>query len=110
MLESKNEERQELNQLMFNEDSFFNEFNLLDNKTYAENIIPKKYKELMGLSISIISKCEECILYHIQGCLNEGATKEEIVETIKISIIGGGSVLFPSARYAFKILKELKVL
>ena len=49
MLERKNEERQELNQLMFNEDSFFNEFNLLDNKTYAENIIPKKYKELMGL-------------------------------------------------------------
>ena len=110
MLESNNKERQELNSLMFKEDSFFNEFNLLDNNAYSDQIIPKKFKELMGLSISIVSKCEECILYHIQGCITEGATKEEIIETIKISVIGGGSVLFPSARYAFKILKELKVL
>lgn len=110
MIEAKNIERQELNSTMFNEDKFFKEFAELDNKIYSDHVIPKKYKELMGLSISIISKCEECILYHIQGCLKEGASKEEIIETIKISVIGGGSVLFPLARYAFKVLKELKEL
>ena len=109
MIENRNEERQKLNNTMFLEDQFFKEFAELDDKIYSDHIIPKKYKELMGLSISIISKCEECILYHIQGCLKEGATKDEIIEAIKISVIGGGSVLFPYARYAFKILKELKV-
>jgi len=110
MIEEKNKERQSLNNVMFSENQFFKEFAELDDKTYADNIIPKKYKELMGLSISIVSKCEECILYHIQNCIKEGASKEEIIETIKISVIGGGSVLFPFARYAFKLLQELKVL
>jgi len=110
MIEEKNKERQTLNNIMFKEDQFFENFAELDNITYADNVIPKKYKELMGLSISIVSKCEECILYHIQACIKEGASKDEIIETIKISVIGGGSVLFPFARYAFKILQELKVL
>ncbi len=109
-IDKLNKERQELNKLMLSEDKFFTEFVKLDDEVYSEHVIPKKYKELMGLSISIVSKCDECILYHIQGCLKEGASKEEIIETIKISVIGGGSVLFPHARYAFKILQELKVL
>lgn len=110
MIEEKNNERLELNALMMEEDKFFRQFSELDDLAYSGQIIPKKYKELMGLSISIISKCEECILYHVQGCLKEGATKEEIIEAVKISVIGGGSVLFPYARYTFKVLKELKVL
>ncbi len=105
-----NKRRGELNNLMSEHDDFFQQFGALDDKAYSEGAIPKKYKELMGLSISVIGRCEECILYHLQGCMKEKTSAREMIEAIKIAVIGGGSITYPSARYAFKIMKELKAL
>ena len=109
-IKSKNENRAALNKLMAENDDFFATFGAMDDAVYAEGAIPKKYKELTGLSISILSSCDECILYHLQGCMAEGANKAELIEAIKMGVIGGGSITFPSARYAFKMMKELGVL
>ncbi len=49
-----------LNQKLVDSDHFFSEFGSLDDNVYSDGAIPKKYKELTGLSISIFSKCEEC--------------------------------------------------
>ncbi|MFF2458298.1 carboxymuconolactone decarboxylase family protein [Peribacillus simplex] len=38
----------------------------------------------------MVSRCDECICYHMEGCLNAGATIDEIMETFKIGVIGGG--------------------
>jgi AhpD family alkylhydroperoxidase len=105
-----NQTRKSLNKLMLDSDEFFETFGKLDDLTYSDGVIPKKYKELTGLSISILTRCEECILYHVQGCLAEKATKQEIIEAIKIGVMGGGSITYPSARLAFKTLKDLKVI
>lgn len=105
----QNKKRQELNEIMIKTDEFFQQFGGLDDAVYADGAIPKKYKELTGLSISVLSKCKECILYHLQGCLEQDCTKEEIVEAIKMGVIGGGSVTYPWARYAFEAMKELGV-
>jgi AhpD family alkylhydroperoxidase len=109
-LDKLNNKRQELNDMMLENDSFFKEFGDLDTEVYNEGAIPKKYKELTGLSISIATRCKECILYHIQGCVAASANKQEIIEAIKIGVIGCGSITYPSARYAFGILNELEIL
>ena len=109
-IEDFNEKRSNLNELMKQNDNFFDIFGKLDDQVYAQGVIPKKYKELTGLSISVISRCEECILYHIQGCLNEGASKEEMIEAIKLGVIGGGSIVYPSARFAFNMLRDMSIL
>lgn len=109
-IKKKSEERKELNTLMGSHDDFFLQFGAMDDSVYSEGAIPKKYKELTGLSISVLSRCEECILYHIQGCISARANKQEIIEAIKIGVIGGGSITYPSARFAFKTLKDLKVI
>lgn len=109
-IEQFNQRRKTLNQLMSGNDSFFETFGHLDDSVYSEGAIPKKYKELTGLSISILSRCEECIIYHIQGCIAEEATKEELIEAVKIGVIGGGSITYPSARFAFETMKELKII
>ena len=109
-MEDFNKERQHLNRMMTENDSFFLNFGVLDEKVYENGAIPKKYKELTGLSISVLSRCEECILYHLQGCIAEGANKQEIIEAIKMGVIGGGSITYPSARFAFKTMKELDIL
>lgn len=109
-IEDQNQQRKVLNQLMSNNDSFFEVFGNLDDTVYSDGAIPKKYKELTGLSISILTRCDECTLYHIQGCISTNANKDEIIEAIKIGVIGGGSITYPTARYAFSVLEELGIL
>lgn len=102
--------RQKLNEVMVQNDLFFEEFGALDSKVYSNGAISKKNKELMGLAISIVSRCNECILYHITGCKDAGASKDEILEAVKIGVMGGGSITYPNARFAFEILGELGIL
>jgi len=109
-MENFNNERKDLNQLMVENDSFFSSFGKLDDDVYANGAIPKKYKELTGLSISILTRCEECTLYHLQECVSAGAKKEEIIEAIKIGVIGGGSITYPTARSAFRTMRKIGML
>lgn len=102
------EYRKNYNLKLVEADDFFKEFGALDDKTYSAGAIDKKHKELMGLAISVVSRCNECICYHIEGCLNAKATIDEIMEAIKIGVIGGGSITYPNARFAMKVLDELK--
>ena len=108
-IKERNKQRQVLNQKLSENDKFFEQFGKLDDDVYSDGAIPKKYKELTGLSISVLTRCEECILYHLQGCLKLGINRNEIVEAIKIGVIGGGSLTYPQARYAIKLMEELKV-
>lgn len=95
------------NQKLIDADSFFKEFGELDNKTYCNGAISKKNKELMGLAISVVTRCNECILYHLEGSIKAKVTLEEITEAIKIGVIGGGSITYPNARFAFEMIDEL---
>jgi len=100
------EYRKEYNLKLIQADDFFKEFGELDDKTYSAGAIDKKHKELMGLAISVVSRCNECICYHIEGCLNAGSSVDEIMEAIQIGVIGGGSITYPNARFAMKVLEE----
>lgn len=66
-MEQKNE-RKLYNERLAQEDDFFKQFAALDNETYQANVLDKRQKELIGLTISIMSRCEECILYHLEEC------------------------------------------
>ncbi len=103
-----NEKRNLLNQKLVDSDMFFKTFGTLDDEVYSEGAIPKKYKELTGLSISIFSKCDECILYHMQNCKEENCSKKEVIEAIKMAVVGGGSVTYPWARKAIEIMDMLE--
>ena len=105
-MERMRERRARYNEKMMETDSFFAEFAGLDDGVYAEGAIGKKHKELMGLGISVATRCDECVLYHLDGCKREGASREEIVEAIKVGVIAGGSITFPNARFAFEALEE----
>lgn len=109
-IESFNKNREDLNKKMVETDNFFELFGNLDTKVYSDGAIPKKYKELTGLSISVLTRCDECILYHLQGCIESGANRIEIIEAIKIGVIGGGSITYPSARFAVKAMSKLNIL
>ncbi|MEK7730127.1 MAG: carboxymuconolactone decarboxylase family protein [candidate division KSB1 bacterium] len=87
----------------------FQKFFALDNKAYLEGNIPVKQKEMMGLVGSMVLRCNDCIFYHLDRCVTEGVTREELHEAMNIALVVGGSIVIPHLRYAFEMLDELFV-
>lgn len=85
----------------------FNRFFALDTGAYREGALPVKMKELMGLVGSMVLRCNDCIFYHLDRCVVEGASKEEIMEAMNIALVIGGSIVIPHLRYAFEVLDQL---
>jgi len=78
----------------------------MDNAAYVEGELERKYKELIGLGISIAVRCEYCINIHVKQALDEGATREEILEAAAVGVAFGGS---PSmAQVSTTVLKALE--
>ena len=48
----------------------------------AENAIPGKYKELIGLGVAGATRCRYCAYYHTEVAKLFGATDEEIAEAV----------------------------
>ncbi len=85
----------------------FNKFFALDNKAYIDGALPAKTKELMGLVASMVLRCNDCILYHIDRSIQEGASEQELYETFNIALIVGGSIVIPHLRYAVEKMDEI---
>lgn len=85
----------------------FKKFFTLDNKAYINGALPAKTKELMGLSASMVMRCNDCIFYHIDRSIQEGATREELYETFNVALIVGGSIVIPHLRYAFDVMDSI---
>jgi ribonuclease HI len=100
--------RTEMNEKILN--SGFNDFKkffALDNKAYINGALPAKTKELMGLVASMVLRCNDCIFYHIDRSIQEGATKEEIFESFNVALIVGGSIVIPHLRFAFDVMDDI---
>ena len=85
----------------------YNKFFALDNKAYIDGALNAKTKELMGLAASMVLRCNDCIFYHIDRSIQEGANRQELMETFNIALIVGGSIVIPHLRYAFQIMEEI---
>ena len=100
--------RSEMNEKILNSGfRDFNKFFALDNKAYINGALPAKTKELMGLVASMVLRCNDCIFYHIDRSIAEGATREELYETFNVALIVGGSIVIPHLRYAFQVMEEI---
>lgn len=107
-LQEFHQRRNRGNQLISKENNInFNRFLNLDTNAYSEGKIPVKYKELMGLCGSMVLRCNDCIAYHIDQCHKAKCSKTEIIETLNISMVIGGSIVIPHLRYALEIVDEL---
>lgn len=82
-------------------------FFALDTAAYREGVLPVKMKELMGLVGSMLLRCDDCIFYHLDRCVAEGATREEMIEAMNIALVIGGSIVIPHMRRAFETLDLL---
>ncbi|MDX1278236.1 carboxymuconolactone decarboxylase family protein [Oceanihabitans sediminis] len=80
----------------------------LDTNAFAEGTLDKKTKELLGLVASMVLRCDDCVKYHLEACYNEGLTKEQVVESLSIANLVGGTIVIPHLRRAYEYWDALE--
>ncbi|MBT8187672.1 MAG: carboxymuconolactone decarboxylase family protein [Croceitalea sp.] len=82
----------------------------LDTNAYAPGALDVKTKELLGLVASAVLRCDDCVKYHLEHSKENGATKEEVMETLGIATLVGGTIVVPHLRRAYEYWEELEKL
>lgn len=101
-------ERERLNEIvMRNAGQVTKRFYSLDTQAYRKGALPAKTKELLGLTASLVLRCDDCIRYHVIRCHEEKVTGEELDEALSIGAIVGGTITIPHVRRAWAAWEEL---
>lgn len=80
----------------------------LDTNAYMEGALDVKSKELLGLVASAVLRCDDCIAYHLQSAHKLGVSKEEVMETLGIATLVGGTIVIPHLRRAYEFWEALE--
>ncbi|MGB5238511.1 MAG: carboxymuconolactone decarboxylase family protein [Flavobacteriaceae bacterium] len=80
----------------------------LDTNAFNAGDLPVKTKELLGLVASAVLRCDDCVKYHLEKCRDEGATTSEIMETLSIATLVGGTIVIPHLRRAYEYWELLQ--
>lgn len=72
-------------------------FSTIAQAALKANALDTKTKELIALAIGVATRCDDCIAFHTKAAVLQGATQEEILETLGMAIYMGAG---PSVMYA----------
>jgi len=72
-------------------------FSSLAQAALAPKALDSKTKELVALGIAVAIRCDDCIGFHVKAALQQGASREEVTETLGMAIYMGAG---PSVMYA----------
>ena len=108
-VEEFNAYRQKMNdKIMSTDNKVIKRIYNLDTNAFKEGHLPVKTKELLGLVSSAVLRCDDCIAYHLESCYKAGVSKEEMMETMSIATLVGGTILIPHLRRAYEFWEELE--
>ena len=82
----------------------------LDTNAFMPGALDVKTKELLGLVASAVMRCDDCVKYHLESSKKEGATKEEVMETLSIATLIGGTIMIPHLRRAYEYWEVLETI
>jgi AhpD family alkylhydroperoxidase len=109
LVQEFNNYRSKMNEKIMASDSLIIKriFNL-DTNAYTEGHLDLKSKELIGLTCSLVLRCDDCVKYHLGKCKEVGLTTAEVQEAMGISTLIGGTIVIPHLRRAFEYWEELQ--
>ena len=80
----------------------------LDTNAYQNGALDVRSKELIGLTCSLVLRCDDCIKYHLETAYKNGVTKEEMMESMGIATLVGGTIVIPHLRRAYEFWEALE--
>jgi len=108
LVEQFNEYRTRMNERISAADNLIIKriFNL-DTNAYQAGALDVKSKELIGLTCSLVLRCDDCVKYHLGKCKELGFTTAEVHEAMGVATLVGGTIVIPHLRRAFEFWDEL---
>lgn len=83
-------------------------FSQFSEACFSEGTLTQKQKQLIALGVSVVSQDEYCIIYHTKGCLDQGASQEEMMEACGVAAaFGGGAALSQAVTLVQESIDEL---
>lgn len=109
LVENFNDYRSRMNEKIMASDSLIIKriFNL-DTNAYAEGSLDVRSKELIGLTCSLVLRCDDCVKYHLGKCKELSMGTSEVQEAMGIATLIGGTIVIPHLRRAFEYWEELQ--
>lgn len=80
----------------------------LDTNAFSEGALDVKTKELLGLVASTVLRCDDCVKYHLETCYKLGISKEQVIESLGIATLVGGTIVIPHLRRAYEFWDALE--
>lgn len=80
----------------------------LDTNAYAAGSLDVKSKELIGLTCSLVLRCDDCVKYHLGKCKELGFSTAEVHEALGVATLVGGTIVIPHLRRAYEYWEELQ--
>ncbi len=80
----------------------------IDHQVYQDGALPARTKELLGLVASLVLRCDDCIMYHVIRCHEEGIGDDELEEALAVGYTVGGSITVPHLRRVWQAWEELR--
>jgi|TARA_B110000014_G_C20114210_1_gene587916 AhpD family alkylhydroperoxidase len=80
----------------------------LDTKAFQEGALDVRTKELLGLTASMVLRCDDCVKYHLESCHKAGLSGKEVAEALSISTLVGGTIVIPHLRRAYEFWDALQ--
>ncbi|MCU0383554.1 MAG: carboxymuconolactone decarboxylase family protein [Cyclobacteriaceae bacterium] len=110
LVEDFNAYRSKMNQRIQDTDSLIIKriFNLDTNAYAPGGALDVKSKELIGLTCSLVLRCDDCVRYHLGRCKEVGLTSAEVQEAMGVATLIGGTIVIPHLRRAFEFWDELQ--
>jgi len=84
-------------------------FSALAQAAGRDGALDKKTKELIALAIAIATRCDGCIGFHTEALVRLGATRQEVEETLGMTIYMGGGPSLMYAAVAISAFEEFQV-
>lgn len=108
-IEAFRERRQRHNERVFEIDHLgIKRFFRLDSAAYEPGALDPKTKELLGLVASTVLRCNDCIDYHLDQCVEVGLTDDELYDALNVALVVGGSIVIPHLRHAVESIDLIR--
>ena len=101
--------RQRHNERIFDIDHLgIKRFFRLDSAAYEQGALDPKTKELLGLVASAVLRCNDCIDYHLDQCVEAGWSDDELYDALNVALVVGGSIVIPHLRHAVESIDLIR--
>lgn len=95
-----------LKELLMGHGNVMKGFSSLAQAALKPQALDTKTKELIALAISVAVRCDDCIGFHTKSALEQGASRDEVLETLGTAIYLGAGPAVMYAAHAIEAYDE----